>query len=253
MARVAVDVGLAHLDRPFDYLVPASMAEDAQPGVRVRVRFAGRLVDGFVVERAADTEHAGALAPLATGGLARAGAQPRGAPAGPRRSPTATPARWPTCCGWPSRPGTPGSRPSRRRRPRSAGAATGRPDAGRLGPLRRTAPRCSGRAVGRRHRRARSGRRCPARLAGRVARLVAAALAAGRGALVVLPDHRDLARVDAALTELRGPDRHVVLTAEAGPAERYRRWLRGPPRPGARGASAPGRPCSPRSATSAWP
>ena len=65
VARVAVDVELVHLDRLFDYLVPAELAEQAQPGVRVRVRFAGRLVDGYVVERAAGSEHTGALAFLA--------------------------------------------------------------------------------------------------------------------------------------------------------------------------------------------
>jgi len=64
VARVAVDSGLAHLDRPFDYAVPGAMAEAAQPGVRVRVRFAGRLVDGWVLERADATEHTGALASL---------------------------------------------------------------------------------------------------------------------------------------------------------------------------------------------
>ena len=48
-----VDVPLAHLDRPFDYPVPATMADDAVPGARVKVRFAGQDVDGFVVERAA--------------------------------------------------------------------------------------------------------------------------------------------------------------------------------------------------------
>ena len=40
------------------------MAEDAQPGVRVKVRFAGQDVDGFVIERAATTEHTGRLQPL---------------------------------------------------------------------------------------------------------------------------------------------------------------------------------------------
>ena len=62
MARVAVDVELAHLDRPFDYLVPEPLAATAQPGVRVRVRFSGRLVDGYVVERLAASEHSGRLA-----------------------------------------------------------------------------------------------------------------------------------------------------------------------------------------------
>src|SRR4051812_29080459 len=64
VARVAVDLPLAHLDRPFDYLVPGRLDEAAVPGARVKVRFAGRDVDGFLIERAADTEHVGALAPL---------------------------------------------------------------------------------------------------------------------------------------------------------------------------------------------
>ena len=35
-----MDLPLAHLDRPFDYLVPERLAAQARPGVRVRVRFA---------------------------------------------------------------------------------------------------------------------------------------------------------------------------------------------------------------------
>ncbi len=49
-AKVWLDVNLAHLDRRFDYEVPAKLAEQVRPGVRVRVRFAGRLVTGFVSE-----------------------------------------------------------------------------------------------------------------------------------------------------------------------------------------------------------
>ncbi|MBE2997397.1 primosomal protein N' [Nocardiopsis sp. HNM0947] len=52
-----------------------------------------------------------------------------------------------------------------------------------------------------------------------------AAEAAGRGTVVVVPDARDVASVDTALSEELGGDRHVALTAELGPAERYRRWL----------------------------
>jgi primosomal protein N' (replication factor Y) (superfamily II helicase) len=62
VARIAVDVPLAHLDRPFDYAVPEHLDADAGVGVRVRVRFAGRLVDGFVLERVAASEHPGRLA-----------------------------------------------------------------------------------------------------------------------------------------------------------------------------------------------
>ena len=62
MARVAVDVPLAHLDRPFDYLVPATLDEAAVPGCRVRVRFAGRLTGGYLLERAEASDHQGTLA-----------------------------------------------------------------------------------------------------------------------------------------------------------------------------------------------
>ena len=61
MARVAVDVPLAHLDRPFDYLVPATLDEAAVPGCRVRVRFA-RLTGGYLLERAEASDHEGTLA-----------------------------------------------------------------------------------------------------------------------------------------------------------------------------------------------
>ena len=40
------------------------MAADAQPGVRVKVRFAGQDVDGYVVGRADESDHPGRLTPL---------------------------------------------------------------------------------------------------------------------------------------------------------------------------------------------
>ncbi|MBS2079366.1 primosome assembly protein PriA, partial [Mycobacterium tuberculosis] len=61
IARVLPMLSVPHLDREFDYLVSAEQSDDAQPGVRVRVRFHGRLVDGFVLERRADTDHPGKL------------------------------------------------------------------------------------------------------------------------------------------------------------------------------------------------
>ncbi|MFB7875009.1 primosomal protein N' [Nocardia sp. NPDC056064] len=54
----------AHLDRDFDYLVPPELDEIAQPGVRVRVRFAGRLVDGYLLARLPRTDHTGKMMPL---------------------------------------------------------------------------------------------------------------------------------------------------------------------------------------------
>ncbi|MGL4257141.1 MAG: primosomal protein N', partial [Microbacterium sp.] len=52
VARVLIDSPLPQLDRLFDYAIPAELADAAVPGVRVRVplRTAGRVVDGFLVE-----------------------------------------------------------------------------------------------------------------------------------------------------------------------------------------------------------
>jgi predicted glycoside hydrolase/deacetylase ChbG (UPF0249 family) len=62
IARVLPMLSVPHLDREFDYLVDAEQSDDAQPGVRVRLRFHGRLVDGFILERRTDTDHVGKLA-----------------------------------------------------------------------------------------------------------------------------------------------------------------------------------------------
>ena len=58
VAKVAVDLPLANLDRAFDYAVPDELDELAQPGVRVKVRFAGQVRDGFVLERVEEGERA---------------------------------------------------------------------------------------------------------------------------------------------------------------------------------------------------
>lgn len=52
VARVLIDSPLPQLDRLFDYEIPREFLGDAQPGVRVRVplRSAGRTVDGYIVE-----------------------------------------------------------------------------------------------------------------------------------------------------------------------------------------------------------
>ncbi|MGV9415493.1 primosomal protein N' family DNA-binding protein [Nocardia sp. NPDC003693] len=64
IARVLPLLEPAHLDRDFDYLVPPEMDEIAQPGVRVRVRFSGRVVDGYILERLEKTDHTGRLVRL---------------------------------------------------------------------------------------------------------------------------------------------------------------------------------------------
>jgi len=64
LARVAVDVPLPHLDRFFDYTVPEAMQTDANVGARVRVRFSGRLCNGFIVELPETTDVQVRLSPL---------------------------------------------------------------------------------------------------------------------------------------------------------------------------------------------
>src|SRR5690606_41222335 len=64
VARVVVDTPLPHLDHPFDYRVPESLDQDAVPGCRVRVRFNGQLLDGFLLERADTSDFPGRLAYL---------------------------------------------------------------------------------------------------------------------------------------------------------------------------------------------
>jgi primosomal protein N' (replication factor Y) (superfamily II helicase) len=64
VARVVLDLSPHHLDRVFDYLVPAAMSAGAQPGVRVKARFGPQEVDGFVLARAERSDHDGRLVPL---------------------------------------------------------------------------------------------------------------------------------------------------------------------------------------------
>ena len=58
IAAVAVDVALPHLDRTFDYRVPVELEPFIASGQRVRVRFAGRILTGFVLGLHNDTAHA---------------------------------------------------------------------------------------------------------------------------------------------------------------------------------------------------
>lgn len=64
IVEVRIDSSVPHLDRPFDYLVPAGMESSVQVGSRVRVRFAGRLVNAIVTGRSESTQHPGQLRTL---------------------------------------------------------------------------------------------------------------------------------------------------------------------------------------------
>lgn len=63
-ARVVVERLPAHLDRLFDYRVPKKFDEVAVVGAKVKVPFGGQMLDGYVVERAEDTEHQGRISAL---------------------------------------------------------------------------------------------------------------------------------------------------------------------------------------------
>lgn len=66
VARVMIDSPLPQLDRLFDYGIPEALVADAVPGVRVRVplRSAGRIADGYIVELGEAGDYTGALSDL---------------------------------------------------------------------------------------------------------------------------------------------------------------------------------------------
>jgi primosomal protein N' (replication factor Y) len=220
VGRVVVDVPLAHLDRPFDYLVPSTMDEAAVPGCRVRVRFAGQRVDGFLLERVAESEHKGRLEfldrvvsaepvlPKEMAVLARAVADRYGGtmidvlrlaiPPRHARVEAEPPAEVPPGSAVPDAAGW-------RRYPRGAAFLDALGEGRRAQAVWQALP----------------GEDWPARLA----EVAATAAATGRGALLVVPDHRDVARVHAACVALAGEAAVVALSADLGPARRYRRWL----------------------------
>ena len=66
IARVLIDSPVPGLDRLFDYRIPPALARDAQAGVRVRVplRSAGRVADGFLIETGEEGDYPGSLSDL---------------------------------------------------------------------------------------------------------------------------------------------------------------------------------------------
>ncbi|MDR7080895.1 primosomal protein N' (replication factor Y) [Arthrobacter ginsengisoli] len=64
VARVRLESSLPHLDRPFDYSVPAGLDAAAQPGVRVKVKFNGQELAGYLIDRAAESDAGHPLVPL---------------------------------------------------------------------------------------------------------------------------------------------------------------------------------------------
>ncbi|MCW1957475.1 MAG: primosomal protein N' [Mycobacterium sp.] len=214
-------LSVPHLDREFDYLVPAEQSDDAQPGVRVRVRFHGRLVDAFLLERRSDTDHVGQL-----GWLDRViSAEPVLTPE-VRRLVDAVAARYA------------GTRPDVLRLavpPRHAAAEKAAREATLLPVVNPVDPTGGARYV-------RGEAFLDALSEGRAARAVwqalpgenwcdrlaetaAAAVTGGQGVLAIVPDQRDIDALVQASIALIDESAVVALAAGLGPSARYRRWL----------------------------
>ena len=214
-------LSVPHLDREFDYLVAAEQSDDAQPGVRVRVRFHGRLVDAFVLERRSGTDHAGQL-----GWLDRViSAEPVLTPE-VRRLVDAVAARYA------------GTRPDVLRLavpPRHAAAEKTQRQVCLLPVVDPVDASGWARYAG-------GGKFLDALKEGRAARAVwqalpseqwcerlaeaaAAAISGGHGVLIVVPDQRDIDVMLPAATALIDESAVVALAAGMGPSARYRRWL----------------------------
>ncbi|HET7194549.1 MAG TPA: primosomal protein N', partial [Nocardioides sp.] len=222
VARVLVDLPLAHLDRAFDYAVPAAMASDAVPGCRVKIRFAGQDVDGFLLERVEETDHPGRLQPLRRVVSAEPVLSPAIADLSARlaeryagtRSDVLRLAVPPRHATTEKAPSDPSPQPAIDLEAGRRAWAGHEPAAAFLDHLARGGtPRAVWSAA--------PGTDWPALLA----HAVAATYSSGRGALVCVPDRRDVERVSAALSAVLGEGHHVELTADSGPAARYRDFL----------------------------
>jgi primosomal protein N' (replication factor Y) len=221
IARVLPMLSVPHLDREFDYLVPAELSDRARPGVRVRVRFHGRLVDAFVLERRTDTDHVGQL-----GWLDRVISPEPVLTPEVRRLVEAVAARYA------------GTRPDVLRLaipPRHAAAEKAVSTPALLPVVDAVDP--SGWA-----RYDRGEQFLDAIQAGRAARAVwqalpgerwcdrlaeaaAQAVSCGQGVLVVAPDQRDIDMLHRAAVSRVDESAVVTLAAGLGPSARYRRWL----------------------------
>lgn len=230
VATVLVESGLPHLDRLFEYEVPPAMDADARPGVRVKVRFAGQDLPGYLVQRRDQAEHPGALSPLravvspeavltepilelardvaATHAGTAADVLRLAIPPRHRRAEQALALEPPTVDPLPM----PATGDSVWAHYRAGSAFLHHLGEGRAPAAAWTALPAAGDPT----------RDWPIALA----QAAAATVAGGRGAIVVVPDHRDVDRLEAAVRSALGSGRYVRLTADQGPQARYTAWLK---------------------------
>lgn len=223
---MAVDISLPHLDRPFDYRVAADQDESAVPGARVRVRFAGRLRDGYVLERLPESQHEGSLTPLHKVVSPEPVLTPEIAALIRRVAD-----HYASCFADVLRLAVPPRHAATEKAGAGSPAEVVEPS-GEPGPfgeypfgpefLQTLAGGHSPRAYWQLIPSHDPSGDWAAGLAA-AARVTAAS---GRGVILVVPDQRDLVRLDEACRRVLGPSGFVTLTAELGPATRYRAFLR---------------------------
>ena len=265
IARVLLDSPLPHLDRPFDYLVPAELSDAASPGVRVKVRFGGQELAGFLTERLESTDTTARLVNLG-----------KVVSPVPVLSPEilalaqAVAARYAGSVHDVLRVAVPPrvARVEKEFADRVPGAGTPNPGSGTAGSAAvepaaaepapslaaptKTAPKTAPKTASENllpvnpFRRYPHGPRFLSHLAAghspravlsslrgygpdawphEIAAAVEATVLSGRGAVVVVPDQKDLARVMDALQDRVPPGTAVRLTGEDGPTPRYRSFL----------------------------
>ncbi|MFD5278066.1 primosomal protein N' [Pseudarthrobacter sp. NPDC058362] len=233
VARVLVESSLPHLDRPFDYAVPVDMDQAAQPGVRVKVKFNGQDLGGYLLERVAESDAGHSLVPLAKVVSPVAVLTPE-----VRDLAFAVAARYAGTVSDVLRVAVP---------PRVASAEKDYVAAEAAAPAPGAATAHGGSAAptpwdtyrnGPAFLRHLSDGGCPRAVVNPLqgygpagwphllASAVSAVHASGRGAIVVVPDQRDLGRLEAALADLVPAGAIARLTAEDGPTPRYRNFLR---------------------------
>lgn len=203
VARVLLDSPLPRLDRVFEYLVPAALDRSVGFGVKVRVRLGRRRTEGWVIGRTEQAEHIGALQ------LIDSVVSPL---------PVLTPDTLALCRSVADH--YLGTVPDVLRLavpPRHAGAEAREPTCTTL-PLRAgPVPTVLNPGPGRWIWTCPPGQDWADWYAGTLA---AAAGAGGRG-LAVVPDHRDVRRLAAALETLLGAGGFAVLMAQDDNARRY--------------------------------
>ena len=243
VARVLVESSLPHLDRLFDYGVPDTLDEVAIPGVRVKIKFNGQDLSGFLMERVAASDAGHTLVPLAkvvspvsvltpavrelvasvaaryagtVSDVLRVAVPPRVAKlekefvAAEPEAPAAPDKAEPRDTTQPQAGPGPATLPAAWAAYHNGQAflhhlAGGGSPRAVLNPLQGYGPAGWPRLL---------------------AEAVAAAYASGRGAVVVVPDYRDLDRLEEALHALLPEDAVARLAADDGPTPRYRNFLR---------------------------